>query len=307
MKVIPELSKNAWKVIITIVTGPKLASEISKLTNLPLSRISESLNQVEKTGIIKQRTRRKQLELDAPFAEILQKFLTIYSKEHLIDCFERKKLNVLFQILQAYNTLQSLELITGYSPATIKRILKKLQSSLFIYQPKKGSYAIREEYYDKLKELHIILLAYFMSFLNKQNISWKEIKIYGNNILIQSPMEKILGFSKTGFSLFSSHGIGIIETNLNYFVNTETKPRKEEIFVHALVFSKNDRRKMMLCILFADLNKIELKNMTELLLIYQVEKEANAIFNFLNSKGKKQAEFLPSYEEYSHMRRDYAR
>lgn len=99
----------------------------------------------------------------------------------------------------------------------------------------------------------------------------------------------------------------IFEPSHRYFVSLDKEPTKEEVFIHTLVFSLDHQRNMILCMLFAHLNKIDFKKLRQLPLIYKVEKEVNAISEFLKTKGRKRAEFLPRYQDYEEIRRDYER
>ena len=298
MKVFPELSKNAWRILLYLSYTSGTAAQIARESNLRLNRISESLDQLEEFKIIRGRGRKQQLSLDLTMKASLSKLLVSSSKEDLTESLEGKKLNVLFQILEGYETVKKLNLATGYSVPTIKRILNGFQKSLFIYQPKKGIYKIRDEFLPRTKELYSSFFACFVDRLQEQRISWKKILIFGDYIILKSTQQEISGFTHTAFSLFHKYGIGLIVTSDNYFVNKK-ELTKEEVLVHALTLSINDARYMLYCTLFADLNKLTLKKLKNLPVIFRVEKEIALIFEFLRKK--------PLSPEYIELRRDYER
>ena len=177
-----------------------------------------------------------------------------------------------------------------------------LQDNLLIYQPQKGRYKIRDEFEKSLRLLYSLFFAYFLENITAQ---WKDVVVFGNIALLKSTQSEIPGFVQTGFSLFHKYGVELIETSNNYFVNFERKPKKEEVFLHALIFSLTDYRDLMLCMVFAEKNRLNFKIMEELCKIYKIEKEAIAIFDFLKTNGKIKADFLPYYEEYLSVRELY--
>lgn len=309
MKVFPEFSKNAWIVLLTLAEQPYLASEIAKKTGLRLNRISEALAQLEECNILKARKRRSPLTLDSQLKNILKQFLAEYDKERLANSFEGKKLNTLFQILDGYDTITKLKLVTDYSIPTLKRITSNLQKNLLVFQPKKGNYKPRNAFTSRIKLLYESFFGYFSDSLEKQGIDWKKITIFGNCVLIESDQTQPPGFVTTGFSRFHEHRIQLFLTTKNYFVSGDRKPTREEIFVHALAASKEDYRYMMYCILYADLNKMKLNQLKNLPAIFRVENEAKQIFDYILSKGesKTKEDYLVSYQEYLEVRRDYAR
>ncbi|MDO8553342.1 MAG: hypothetical protein Q7S22_00915 [Candidatus Micrarchaeota archaeon] len=307
MLIFPELSKNAWVLLIAIAENPSTAAKISKENNLRLNRISEALNELEKFKIIKSRGRRKQLILDSSIRGVLKELLVHYPKESLAELLEGKKLNVLFQVLENHFTIAKLKLITGYSISTLKRILAHLQEKLFVYQPKKGVYKLRDEYKSLIRQFYSVFFSYFLERLENQKITWKEIKVFGNNVLLKSPQNALSGFVNTGFSLFHKYHVPLFLTDDSFFVNYVREPTKEEVFIHALAFSVRDYRYTLYCTLFADLNKLTLKELGHLPKIYEVEKQVIGILEYIKTKGQKIGESLSSYAEYLEVRRDYAR
>lgn len=306
MTILPELSKNTWTVLFSLTGQPSPAAKIAKENNLRLNRISEALNQLERSKILKSRGRRELLNIDTSLKSVLKDLLIHYSKDLLIELLEGKKLNTLFQILNGYDSIGKLKLITDYSIPTLKRILKKFQQKLFIYQPKKGVYKIRDEFKALFSQLYNSFFAYFLDSLESQKITWKKVMVFGNNILLQSTQISMPGFVQTGFSLFHKYKVELISTNDNYFISYKREPTKEEVFIHALTFSTRDYRYMIYCTLFADLNRLTLNKLDKLSIIYKVKNEVTAIFDFLKSKGKIRREFVPMYREYMEIRRDYA-
>ena len=298
MKIFPELSKNAWIILLTLGYTSGTAAHIARESNLRLNRISEALNQLEEFKIIKNRGRKQQLLLDSTMKVALNKLLVGSSKENIAEVLGGKKLNILFQILEGYDTVKKLNLITGYSTPTIKRTLNIFQRDLFVYQSRKGIYKIRDEFLYKIKELYSSFFACFVERLQDKKTTWKKILVFGHYLLIKSTQSELPGFGYTAFSLFHKYGIGLIMTDDNYFAN-KTGVTKEEVFVHALAFSINDERHMLYCKLFADLNKLNLKKLKNLPAIFRVEKEAASIFEFISKK--------PLPQEYVELRRDYER
>lgn len=298
MKIFPELSKNAWIILLTLSYNSGTAAQIARESSLRLNRISEALDKLEEFKIIKDRGRKQQLSLDSTMKITLSKLLVGNSRDNLAESLEGKRLNVLFQILESYDTVKKLNLITGYSVPTIKRILNSFQRDLLVYQPKKSIYKIRDEFLPKIKELYSSFFACFVERLQGQKITWKRILAFGNRVLLKSAQSELPDFVHTAFSLFHRYGIGLILTSDNYFVN-KTEVTREEVFVHALVFSINDERYMLYCKLFADLNKLTLKKLKNFPAIFRVEKEVTSIFEFLSKK--------PLPQEYIELRRDYER
>jgi DNA-binding transcriptional regulator GbsR (MarR family) len=302
MDIIPEISKNGWRVLLTVASKPASASDIVKMTGMGKSRVSESLHELAENGITKPPKRKKTISTDTSLKNALQYLLIKYPEEQLAKLLAAKNLNIMLQVLNDYDTVQKLKLVTGYSTSTLKRSLKMLQDNLLIYQPQKGKYLIRDEFE---KSLRLIYSLFFAIFLENINAEWKDIVVFGNMALLKSTQKEIPGFVQTGFSLFHKYGVETIGTSSNYFVNFERQPKKEEVFLHALVFSLGDQRNLMLCMVLADKNNLKPWTMTDLLKIYKVEKEATAIFDFLKTKGKLRADFLPTYEEYLSVRRLY--
>ncbi len=309
MQVFPGLSKNAWKVLLTLTEQPCQASEIAKKTGLGLNRIAEALDQLEKCNIIPSRKRKTIMTFDSSLRNTLKDLLTDYHKDILVDSFEGKKLNTLFQILDGYDTIAKLKLVTGHSTPTLKRITDRLQRKLFIFQPKKGIYHIRNAFKPQIKLLYSSFFAHYSDLLEKQGITWKKIKLFGSAVIIESNQDSIPGFVRTSFSRFHEYKVELFLTNYNYFVNSNKEQTMEEIFIHALADSARDYRQMMYCTLFADLNKLTLKQLKNLPIIFRVENEAKQIFDYLASNGKTKTEndFLTPYKEYLEVRGDYAR
>jgi hypothetical protein len=307
MNVFPKLSKNAWRVLLTLAEHPGPASQMAKENQMGLNRVSEALKQLERCNIIKARERRKPISLDASLKNALKAFLVQYPKEKLPGLLEGKKLNAAFQILDGYDTVEKLGLATGYSIPTLKRILRTLQAAFFVYQPRKGAYAVRDEFSSRLSQLRSSFFACFADSMEHAGIRWKQIFVFGDHVLIKSSDASLPGFVKTGFSVFHKYHVDLILTGDNYFVNDGREQTKEEIFVHALAFSRGDFRYMQYCVLFADLNGLTLKDLGNLPSAYKLEKEAAAVLDFIESKGGKTGAFLPAYEEYLSARRDYAR
>jgi len=303
--VFPELTKNSWLVLLSLAQGPKKASEIARENNMEDSRVSEALARLEEFNILKERQRKKPIVLDSSLKNALKEFMASYSKERLAECLEGKKLNVLLQISEGYDNVAKLKAVTGYSTPTINRVLKRTQDCLFVYLLKKGTYRIRDEILPKVEALRTAFYSCFLDSLEMQGIEWSRTRVFGNVVLIKSTQRSIPGFVRTGFSLFHDYDVEIMETNDNYFVNFERKPGRKEIFVHALAFSE-DARDFIFCVLFADLNRLTPQKTMEIAAIYKVEKEVQAIFEFLKTRGKVRADFLPSYEEYASARKDYA-
>lgn len=302
MYIFPEISKNGWKSLISLAAGSATASEIVKKTKMRKNRVSEALHELQKYRIITLQKRKKPISIDAPLKKILQPLLTKYPNERIAELFAAKGLNILFQVFDGYDTSEKLKLVTGYSAATLKRNLKFLQNNLLIYQPIKGRYRIRSEFQKNVSQLRSLFLAYFLERLGAE---WSEVKVFGNRILMKSIQKTISDFVLTGFSVFHKYKVEIIGTSSNYFVNQKRKPKKQEVFLHALVFSMNDYRNLILCMVFAQVNKLRLEDMKNLLKIFKVEGEVESIFEFLKSKGKIKAEFLPTYQEYLSVRRLY--
>ncbi len=302
MDVIPEIPKNGWRVLLTLAARPATASEIVKITGMRKSRVSEALHELQGYGITKPPRRKKPISIDTSLRNALQYLLTKYPEKQLAELLAAKNLNILLQILNDYNSVEKLRLVTGYSAPTLKRTLKLLQNNLLIYQPQKGKYQIRNEFEKNLRLLYSLFFAYFLDNIKAE---WKDVVVFGNIALLKSTQKEIPGFVQTGFSLFHKYGVEIIETSNNYFVNLKRKPNKKEVFLHALVFSLKDYRNLMLCMVFADINRLKPGTMKDLPKIYQVEKEVSAIFDFLKTKGRFRAEFLPTYEEYLSVRRLY--
>jgi DNA-binding transcriptional ArsR family regulator len=302
MNIFPEISKNGWKLILALVARSATASEIVKITGMSKSRVSEALRELKGYGITRPPRRKKPISIDTSLRNALQYLLAKYPEKQLVELLAAKNLNILLQILNDYNSIGKISLATGYSIPTLKRALKLLQDNLLIYQPQKGKYRIRNEFEKSLRLLHSLFFAYFLENIGAD---WKDVQVFGNIALLKSPQNEIPGFVQTGFSLFHSYGVEIIETSNNYFVNLKRKIKMQEVFLHALVFSLKDTRDLMLCMVFADINRLKPETMEDLLKIYRVENEATAIFDFLKTKGKTRAEFLPTYEEYLSVRRLY--
>lgn len=307
MKVFPKLTKSAWKVLVFLSKTDATPSEISRSIGMPLSKISTSVKQLTNKKILKQRKGYEKIAIDGTLKNAIKNFLDRYGKERLIDIFWGMRLNLLFQVSEEYDTSKKLRLITGYSESSIKRILRELQDALLIYQPKIGYYKLRDAEKDKVNLLKSVFISYFLNSLTSKGIEFKEYKIFGDNIFITSAQESIPNFVKTGFSLFYKYDIMIFEPSRKYFVSLDREPTKEEVFVHSLVFSLDHQRNMILCMLFAHLNNVQFKKLGDLPLIYRVEKEVNAIFEFLKTKGRNRAEFLPRYKDYDEIRQDYER
>jgi DNA-binding transcriptional ArsR family regulator len=307
MMIFPELSKNAWKTLLSLSHESKTAKEISQENNIGLNRVSEALDLLKKFGILKIRERRRRLTIDPLLKEATRNISLDLSREQIVRCMEGKKLNILFQILEQYVTLEKLNIATGYSVPTLKRALKDLQNNLLVFQPKRGEYNIRDEMIGKVQQLYSSFFSYFLDSLNEQKITWKIIKVFGNSVLIKSTQKKIPDFSRTSFSIFHKFGIDMIETNESFFVNSEKEPNKEEVLIHALVFSQEHSRDMAFCILYADINNLKPKRLETLSKIYNVEKEVTSIFEFLKTQGKIKTESMPSWQEYISIRRDYER
>lgn len=307
MRIFPELSKNSWKVLIFLSRKSTLPSEIARVINIPLSRVSEALKQLNKENILKPRNGYQKLVIDASLENVINRFLIDYSETALIGLLNGKKLNILMQISEDYDTVNKLKLITGYSTVTLRRALKECQDALLIYQPKIGTYQVRNAVKQKVNLLKSVFIASSLGSLTAKGVDCKEFYFFGDILLLTSSKSAVDGFTKTGFRLFHKYRIGLFETNDSYFVNMKKEPTKEEVFMHALVFSMNHQRDMILCMLFADLNKLKLKKLGDLPLVYKLEKEVVAIFEFLKTNGQKRAVFLPSYNEYMEIRRDYAR
>lgn len=307
MKVFPELTKNAWKVLVFLSKTEAKPSEISRSTGMPLSKVSISVKQLIDKKVLKQRKGYEKITIDGTLKNAIKNFLDWYGKDRLVNVFWGMRLNLLFQVSEKYDTSKKLRLVTGYSESTVKRILKELQDALLVYQPKIGRYRLRDAEKDKVNLLKSVFIAHFLGSLSAQGIEFKEHKIFGDIVFITSAQEKIPNFVKTGFSLFYKYDIMIFEPSHKYFVSFDREPTKEEVFLHTLVFSLDHQRNMILCMLFAYLNKLNFKKLEKLPLIYKVENEVNAISEFLKTKGQKRAEFLPRYQDYEEIRRDYER
>lgn len=307
MKVFPELTKNAWKVLISLSKDDAAPSELSRSTGMPLSKISISVKHLVDANVLKQRKGYEKIVTGRTLKSAIKNFVDRYGEDRLVDIFYGMRLNILFQISENYDTSKKLRLVTGSSEPTVKRILKELQNALLIYQPKLGRYRIRDAEKDKINLLKSVFMSYLLHSLTAQGIEFKEHKIFGDVVLITSAQEKIPNFVKTGFSLFYRYNILIFEPSHRYFVSFDREPTKEEVFIHALVFSLDHQRNLILCMLFAHLNEVNFNKLGDLPSLYKVEKEVGAIFEYLESKGRKRAEFLPRYQDYEEIRRDYER
>lgn len=309
MQVFPELSKNTWNVLLTLTEQPCQAAKIAKKTGLGLNRIGEALDQLERSNIIMTRKRRLVLSIDSALKNTLKQLLAEYNKERLVDSLEGKKLNVLFQILDGYDTIAKLKLVTSYSIPTLKRITSNLQKNLFIFQTKKGVYQLRDAFKPRIKLLYASFFGYFSDSLEKQGITWKKVIVFGNNVLLESNQALIPGFVRTSFSKFHEYKVELLTTSYYFFVNSDREQMMEEIFIHALAESKGDYRYTMYCTLFADLNNMKLKQLKNLPTIFRIETEAKQIFEYISSKGesKTKEDFLTPYPEYLKVREDYAR
>jgi DNA-binding MarR family transcriptional regulator len=307
MRVFPELTKNTWRVLLSLSKADATPSEISKSICMPLSKVSVSIKGLTNANILQKRKGYEKIAIDMTLKNAIKNFINQYGHERFIYIVYGKRLNLLFQISEGYDTSKKLRLITGYSEPTLKRILKELQDSLLIYQPKIGQYKIRDEVNEKINLLKVTFLSYFICQLSTQGIEAEECKLFGDTAIIYSPQEKNPGFVKTGFSLFHKYKIIIFEPNRHYFVNFNREPTKEEVFLHSLVFSFDHQRNMILAILFAHLNKINLKKLQTLSLMYKVGKEVEAISSYLKTHGRITAKFLPRYKDYEEIRRDYER
>ena len=91
MQVFPELSVNAWRVLIGVVERGGTASEVAARSNLSLSRVSEAVDALEKAGVIRDRSRRKRLVADASLKTVVRDLLTHCSEESLVRGLEKKK------------------------------------------------------------------------------------------------------------------------------------------------------------------------------------------------------------------------
>ena len=307
MKVFPELTKKTWNVLISLSKNDATPSEISRLTRMPLSKVSISVKQLVDAKVLKQRKGYEKIVIDRTLKNAIKNFVDRYSEDRLADIFCGMRLNVLFQISENYDTSKKLRLVTGSSEATVKRILKELQDALLIYQPKIGRYQIRDAERDKINLLKLVFISHFFDSLTAQGIEFREHKIFGDAVFITSAQENIPKFVKTGFSVFYKYKILIFEPSHKYFVSFDREPTKEEVFLHALIFSLDHQRNLILCMLFAHLNKIDFKKLGDLPSLYKVEKEVSSISEYLKSKGRKRAEFLPRYQDYEEIRRDYER
>ena len=305
MNVFPKLTKNAWKVLVFLSKTDATLSVISISIGMPLSKVSTSVKQLVDKKVLKQRKGYEKITLDKTLKNAIKNFLDWYGKDRLVNVFWGMRLNILFQVSENYDTSKKLALITGYSNPTIKRILRELQDELLIYQPKIGRYRLRDAEKDKVNLLKSVFIANFLDSLSAQGIEFKDHKIFGNTVFIMSAQENIPNFTKTGFSLFYKYDIMIFEPGHKYFVSLDREPIKEEVFIHSLVFSLDHQRDMILCMIFAHLNKINFTKLGNMPYIFKVEKEVNAVCEFLKTNGQKRAEFLPRYQDYEEIRRDY--
>lgn len=306
MKVFPELTKNTWKVLISLSKNDATPSEISRSIGMPLSKVSISVKQLTNTNVLRQRKGYEKIAVDRTLKNAIKNFVDRYG-EKLASIFCGMRLNLLFQVSENYDTSKKLRVVTGYSEATVKRILKELQDVLLIYQPRIGQYKIRDAEKDRVELLKSVFISHFFDSLTTQGIEFREHKIFGDKIFITSAQENIPNFVRTGFSLFYKYKIMIFEPSHRYFVSLDREPTKEEVFLHTLVFSVDHQRNMILCMLFAHLNKVKVNKLGNLPLIYKVEREIDAIYEYLRTEGQKRAEFLPRYQDYEEIRRDYER
>jgi len=297
MTVYPEVTKSAWKVLIFLSKKSASPSEIARSTGIPLSKVSVSVSGLITAKVLKPRKGYEILAMDTSLRNSISTLLLDFPENQFVDLLCGVRLNILFQVSEGYNTMTKLKLITDYPEVTLKRVLRQLQDALLIYQSNRGIYELRDAFKDKITSLKSVFLAHFFESLKAQGLTWKKILVFGDSILIKSEQVHPPGFVQTGFSRFHKYKIGLMMTRDNYFINSEKEPTKQEVFVHALAFSINDARYLLYCMLFADLNKLTLKKLKDLVAIYRVEKEAASIFESIKTKS----------QEYIELRREYAR
>jgi hypothetical protein len=296
MKVIPELTKTTWKVLLFLAKKSATPSQISKATGIPLSKVSISARSLITAKILKPRSGYEPISIDASLRNAIGALLQDYSESRLVDLFHGARLNILFQVSEGYSTIARLRLIVDYPEITLRRVLKQLQDTLLLYQSKRGVYEPRDAFKDKIASLESVFLAIFFESMKAQGLQWKKILTFGDSVLIKTEHEKLPGFVQTGFSRFHKYKVGLIMTKDNYFVNSVREATKQEVLVHALAFSVNDARYLLYCTLFADLNGLTRKELKNLPAIYKVENEVDFVFESIKKKS----------QEYIELRREYA-
>jgi len=290
--------------IFQIISEPRSINYIAKNINISNSTASRYTDRLVKNGLAQKARDGKSVfvtRADTSHAQQLNAFFREFPRLPLKKIFSYSNLNIL-SILKSEKTAAQIALITSLSRTKVYQVLNGL-TPIGIILKRRGYY---------INPLHRTLQKFIDEYFSYLN--FKELEaITPESVILWQRGHEFLFKSKhsithknihlTATSKFNQYAIQIF-TAENYYFHT-THPRKlctSEYIIHTiLVDPESLRNNMYACLLY---QKTKPKDIFQWAKAYDIQDHIKVLIEFLE-KRKKNASFVPLWEEYRAVAEDY--
>ena len=280
-------------------------SEISERSGLDISTVSKYISRsIEKRNglFVKEREGKKVYvkRADTSHSSILQTIINEYQGWNFEELFSHSGLKIVGVLFQP-KRIKDIVFLTGLSRQYIRSRLKKFLN-VGIVKRDGSKYVLN----DDLRAVSDFVKGYCVYMNEMKTKGWAE----DSNILWQMGLEFLFKTSKdidveevkrTAVSRFFEYDLPII-TDKNYYFVTHRELDVREVILHTILVDKNSvTYNTYACLLYQKETPGEMKELVE---IYGLKDHFQALKEFLDS-GKRTKKFLPTWEEYIEIAKDY--
>ncbi|MFW6305078.1 MAG: hypothetical protein ACOC1V_04815 [Candidatus Saliniplasma sp.] len=280
-------------------------SELSEKSGLDISTVSKYISRSLEKGnglFVREREGKKVYvkRADTSHSSILQTIVKEYPGWDIEELFSHSGLKILGVLFEP-KRIKDIVFLTGLSRQYIRSRLKKFLD-VGIVKRARSKYVLNGD----LRTVSDFVKSYCVYINEKKakglagdsNILWQ----MGFEFLFKTSEDiDVEGVKGTAVSRFFEYGLPII-TDKNYYFVTHREPDVREVILHTILIDKNSvTYNTYACLLY---QKEMPEEMMELVEVYGLKKHFQALKAFLDSRERKK-EFLPSWEEYLEIAKDY--
>jgi len=290
--------------IFQIISEPTSIKTIAKTMGINNSTASRYTDRLVKNGLAQKVRKGKKVFVtrsDSVHAQELTTFIREFPNLRISDIFSYSTLEILSVIKTEKNVTQ-ISLITGLSKTKVYKVINNL-TKIGVILKSRGYYVNPNH-----RVLQKFIDVYF-SYLNFYNLK----VIEPNSIILWERGHEFLFKSKhpithknihlTATSKFNQYAIQIFTAEYYYYhTNHPRKLCTSEYIIHTILAEPQSmRNNMYACLLY---QKTMPKDIFQWAKAYDIQDHIKVLMEFLE-KRKKNANFVPPWEEYRAMAEDY--
>ncbi len=295
------------RVIATLDSGSSI-SELAEDLDQSVNYVSELVERVEAKGLVHTyrsgKTKRVQRS-DAKAVELFDTFVQQYSHIPFPELLDGSTLRVLYY-LDSPRLATDLADLVGVHRSTVHRALSPLQNRGIVYKSD-GKYVVNDEFEG--------LVALAQEFAHLRNRTRVEDHVDSYTILWESPEAFLVqtnnviesdGFVITGPERFQMFDIPLLARKRRYYLYSESKSdiSAAELCCHMLVIDDGTRTRSY-CLLLLKSESVDRDEALAFAEIYGVDTVVSDLFSYLDTKGEKRADRLPTWSEFRELADEY--